>query len=466
MGATGESVRRLIDVGYNPAWSPDGEEILYATEDTTDTPERRFTTSQLWTVNLASRDERLITDGDAVQPSWSPHGQWIAYWCVPVEGAQRDIWTMRADGGDAVPLTNDIYVDWNPIWSPGGEYLYFSSDRGGSMNLWRLPIEEETGHVLGEPEPVTTGGSASRFHPGLSRDGRRIVYVEHVQTLNLQKVAFDLSTETTVGQPAPITRGSRRANGPNPSPDGEWLAYYSWGEEQEDIYVVGTDGTDRRQLTDDVYKDRVPRWSPDGNRIAFYSDRSGTYRIWTIHPDGSGLEMLAEASGGANVWYPVWSPDASRMAYYSDSNRTSHICQIGKTSEEQTPEALPPLDEAGDAFEVWSWSPDGKWLAANVLTGAGPAGIAIYNLESRQYQRLTHSGGYPVWLSDSRRLLFADFGGIFIMDIESGNTREVLSVSPDRIFSLTVAADDRTVYFAQGTTEADIWMLTLNEERE
>ena len=47
------------------------------------------------------------------------------------------------------------------------------------------------------------------------------------------------------------------------------------------------DGTERRQLTDDVFKDRRPRWTSDGERILFYSDRSGSYEAWSIRPDGS-----------------------------------------------------------------------------------------------------------------------------------------------------------------------------------
>jgi serine/threonine protein kinase/dipeptidyl aminopeptidase/acylaminoacyl peptidase len=465
MGATGESVRRLSDVGYNPAWSPNGKEILYATELTAANPGARFTTSQLWAVNVSNGEKRLVSKADAVQPHWSPHGHRIAYWGLPVEGAQRDLWTIRPDGSDPVPVTNDGYVDWNPVWSHDGRHLYFSSDRGGSMNLWRVPIEEKTGQVLGEPSPVTTGGSASRHHLSLSRDGRRIAYVERVQTVNLQKVAFDPSTESVLGQPVPITRGSRRASAPDLSPDGEWLAFSSFGDTQEDISIIRTDGTDRRQLTDDSYKDRMPRWSPDGKRIAFYSDRSGTYRIWTIQPDGSGLDLLTEATGAANVYNPVWSPDGSRMAYWAELSHGSHICQLGEVPKEHTAEALASFDEAGEVFEVWSWSPDGNWLGGEIARGAGYSGCAIYNLESRQYQRLTHSGGAPVWLNDSRRLLLYESGKIFLVDRATERVRELLSISPDTVGSLSVPADNRSIYFDRRSSEADIWLLTFNEDR-
>ena len=102
------------------------------------------------------------------------------------------------------------------------------------------------------------------------------------------------------------------------------------------------------------------------------------------------------------------------------------------------------------------------------ITGAGTsAGITIYSLRTQEYERLTDFGDSPVWLSDSRRILFYDFtqGKIFLVDSKSGRVREVLSISPDIVDSLSVSPDNRSIYFSRSTSEADIWLLTLNEER-
>jgi len=304
MGATGESVRRVSDFGYNPVWSPDGEKVLLATEGVIQ-PSTRLSKNQLWTINVSNGDRQLITDGDALQPNWSPHGQRIAYWSRPQGGGQGDVWTMLADGSNAVRVTSEAAMDWNPVWSPDGKYLYFCSDRSGNMGLWRVPVEENTGKLSGEAEAVTSGGGASSQHISFAQDGRRIAYVTQEEIKNLRKVTFDPSTEKIVGEPVPITRGSSQAFFPDPSPDGEWLAYYSLGKEQ-DIFIIRTDGTSVRQLTDDASKDRWPHWSPDGKRIAFTSDRSGSSQIWAINRDGSGLQQLTRMAG---AHYPIWSPD-------------------------------------------------------------------------------------------------------------------------------------------------------------
>src|SRR5205823_4334090 len=313
MGATGESVKRLADFGFNPAWSPDGKEIACADEGVVQPSGRFNPNSRIWAVNVATGERRLVTKEDSVQPHWSPHGVRIAYQGRG-KAAQRDIWTIPAGGGEPVEVTNDAATDWNPVWSPDGKYLYFASDRGGSMNLWRVPIEEQSGKVLGQPEAITTP-SAYSAHLSFSQDGRRMVYAQTVSRGNLQQVGFDPNKETVTGQPVWITQGSRRANTPNLSPDGEWLAFDSWGGQQDDLFVIRQDGTGLRQLTDDIYKDRKPTWSPDGKRIAFHSDRSGKYEIWTINSDGSGLQQLTYTS--ANINNAVWSPDGTRLAYHN-----------------------------------------------------------------------------------------------------------------------------------------------------
>ena len=74
MGRTGDSPRRITDSGFNPVWSPDGSEVLYVTEDIGGSPFSRATTSQLWAVKVATGERRRVSEGDAVQPSWSLAG--------------------------------------------------------------------------------------------------------------------------------------------------------------------------------------------------------------------------------------------------------------------------------------------------------------------------------------------------------------------------------------------------------
>jgi len=452
MGATGESVKRLTDFGFNPAWSPDGKEIACAAEGPLDPAFRSNPNSRVWAINVATGEKRQVTKEDSIQPNWSPHGIRIAYGGRR-NAAQRDIWTSPAAGGEPIEVTNDVAVEGSPAWSPDGKYLYFASDRAGSMNVWRVPIEEKTGNVLGPAESVTTPSPYSA-QLSFSRDGQRMVYSQIVRGANLQRVGFDPVKETVTGQPVWITQGSRTANTPNLSPDGEWLAFDAQGGKQDDLFVVRRDGTGLRQLTDDIYKDREPRWSPDGKRIAFFSDRTGKWEIWTINSDGSALQQLTYTTGVTTN--PVWSPDGSRLAYRNADGSPS-IIEVGKPWQEQSPQRLPATSDSTH-WGAWSWSPDGRKLAGNPT----PQGILVYSLESQQYEKLADFGASPVWLNDSRRLLFRNQGKLYLIDSQSKKIHEVLSVAPHEFgIGVTLPQDDRVIYFSLVTTEADIWLMTL-----
>ena len=459
MGATGESVRRVADSGYNPAWSPDGQQIVYATggfhrlESRAGKPR-----SQLFILPAAvgspSAEPRLISDGidDALQPSWSPGGQRIAFWGV--RGGNRDIWTIPAGGGTAVQVTNEPATDLHPVWSSDGKYLYFLSNRGGSMNLWRVRIDESSGRVMDAPEQVTIPSAYTSYF-SFARDGRRLAYVNQSETGNIYRVDFDPVRESVTGQPVAVTHDSWLALGPHVSPDGQWLAFSTW-KKPFDLFVSRADGSALRQLTDDEHRDNFPRWSPDGKRLAFMSNRSGTTQIWTIAPDGSGLRQLTYLRGPGWVPYPVWSPDGARLAFSGD--RSTVIMEVAKPWDERSLELLPMMAPTEVWFSAFSWSPDGRLLAGTLTGAAGSAGVSVYSFDTRQYRRFTDFGALPCWLSDGRRLLFWRSSSIYLLDTHSGKAREILSVAPSGVRALAPSPDARHVYFGLQSDEADIWL--------
>lgn len=456
MGLMGESVRRVTDFGFNPAWSPDGKEILCATERVNDPIIRRHT-SQLYRVNLATGQRQLVHPGDAVQPSWSPRGFRIAYWGFS-SSAQRVIWTIPADGGESVQVTSGTSVDWNPVWSPDGRFLYFASDRSGVTNLWRVPIDERSGRVQGEPEPVTTSGQASLL-PSFARDGRHILFAGDETRTVLEKVAFDPASGAIASPAVAVAQTSNLIATLDASRDGRWLVYQT-SVPQEDLFIVHPDGTGLRRLTNDKFKDRHPRWSPDGTRIAFNSNRGGRYEIWTIRADGSQLERAAVIPDRL-AYHPIWSPDGRWLACNLDDNQA--LIDLSRPIAERRP--LPfPLAGGSLGFSASSWSADGRWLAGvlHQADGQRVPGVVLYSPDSRRYVRLTDRGEWPTWLSDSRHLLYRDGSQFFLLDTVSRASRHVLTIpSGSEYNDLSVGADDRALYLARNTEQGDIWLLTL-----
>lgn len=194
MGATGESVRRVTDFGYDPAWSPDGSELVVSTEPV-EHPLARDGISELWIVPRAGGERRRLTAGDAVGPSWSPDGKRIAYWAWRDPDWQRDVYTIATDGSETagVLVTDDAPVDWSPTWTRDGRGLYFGSNRGGTMNLWRVDVDPTTGRATAPPAPVTTPSTWSGDFT-LSADGQRLAYATRDERTEVWTADFDPDT--------------------------------------------------------------------------------------------------------------------------------------------------------------------------------------------------------------------------------------------------------------------------------
>jgi Tol biopolymer transport system component len=477
MGLTGENVRRISDVGFNPAWSPDGRELAYATVAATLDPYSRQGVSELWVVKVATGEKRRVVTVDVMQPQWSPHGKRIAFWGLPVGSSRRDIWTVAAAGGTPVPVTSDEALDWSPVWSPDGGWLYFASDRGGALNLWRIAIDEDTGAVRGTPQGVP---APSKWvgHLTFSLDGSKLAFCSFTGSSNIQRFRLDPKSATIRDSGQWVTSSSRsQFTGPmfvDVSPDGRSLVFDA-GQPQEDLFICDADGSHLRALTDDPAWDRGPRWSPDGRQVGFYSDRSGQWESWIINRDGSGLKPL-----GAPYHMPIWSPDGSRMTAVDFREGITFILDGHKSWAEQSPEVLrgPASDResalatrltdllgsvpgpvpSASSFMATSWSPDG-----NSVAGYTGEGIAIYSLPSKQYHVLTRDGGtWPcAWLNDNRRILYLRQDRLALVDTDSRKVMEVLSVLPDTLGRFTISRDNQELYIVRASNEADIWLANL-----
>jgi serine/threonine protein kinase/Tol biopolymer transport system component len=448
MGATGESARRVAADCFNPSWSPDAKEIVCGSENVGFTPTSRGSMSSLWVVDVQNGTRRKLLDRDGVQPSWSPHGNRVAYWGIVGESAQRDLWTIdphaKNPASTVVRVTNDLTVDWNPVWAPDGQHLYFGSDRNGSMNLWRVRIDEESGETKGEPEPVLMPARYSGNY-SITRDGKRIAFSAFEQTEAVRAAPFDPVSGSVIGDARQVVAGTFLIFSSQVSPDGKLVAVTNRGG-QEDLFVVEIATGEMRQLTNDAAHDRGAAWSYDGSKIYFYSQRDADrYEIWSINEDGSGLARVTNTKG-RGAWYPGASPDGKRISYYNDVN--TYLYENGKV------EPMPPGPD-GKPPQFTAWSPDGTMLAGEL---SGP-GIAVYSFADKQYRRLTPSGARPSWLPNGREILYGDAGRLRIVSLDTGAIRDV--AAPATVSAMSLSHDGRTLVFSDRRTQADVWMMNV-----
>src|SRR5262249_57780559 len=123
-------------------------------------------------------------------------------------------------------------------------------------------------------------------------------------------------------------------------------------------------------------------------------------------------------------------------------------------------ESLPPLESPNGVFVAFSWSRDGHSLAGHRVVGTINDGISVYWFDSGRYQHFTDFGWAARWLSDSQRLIFWKFTGIYLLDTRSGKVQQIYSPAARQVMGVAPSPDDRRIYFGLRSTEADIWLMT------
>ena len=463
VGATGESPRRLTDFGSNPAWSPDGRSVVFGSEGVGN-PYAVNNTGRLWVVDATGGTPRVLDPhlpGYLYQPAWSPSGKRIPFW-ITISG-QRDIATMAATGGDGVLVTNDAAVDWAPTWSPDGHYIYFGSDRGGTMGIWRAPVNE-SGRATGAPEPVLAGADGAMELPHLSADGKTLVFSSAQRSVNPAAVTFDPVTARITG----VSLLQHRTGTLLPtdvSPDGKWIAAYNGLERQQDIFIMRTDGSGLRRLTDDVARDWLPAFTSDGSAVTFYSNSSGKYDAWLVRTDGSGRTRLSDIAGG--VVFIALSPDGRRLTVGQLSKPNGTL--MGGPPwpvTDRTATLIPNLSVPGGFARLNYWPHDGHWISGTTFTSnGGIRGHVVVDPTTLRPRVLNDDsrGLLMAWLPDHQHVVYFLKNNTLVMqDITTLQRRPItgtLPYPPDESQAITASPDGRTLYYGAQQAEANIWMV-------
>jgi Tol biopolymer transport system component len=319
-------------------------------------------------------------------------------------------------------------------------------------------VDESSGQVQGDPQPITTSSEWSAL-PSLSRDGRRLVYATNSSRSFVEQVPLDPQTGQAAGPPSLAYQGARAVRSCDVSPDGAWLVLRV-SSPADDLLLIRPDGSDLRQLTNDLARDRTPQWSPDGGKILFASNRSGKYEAWTIRPDGSGLTQLTHLPDQP-VLFPFWAPDGRHIGLTYGSRGTA-LLDLSKPR--SSPRVLPPLEDG--QLAGLSWSADGRFLTGMVLRPdqSVVSGVVLWSLADNTLRRLTSEGEDPMFSTGGTRILFLEAGTVQLVDVASREVRTVLSPPPHSLYiSARAGRGGRNLCAVRSTSEGDIWSLSLVE---
>jgi len=193
-----------------------------------------------------------------------------------------------------------------PNWSRDGAHLLVN----GGGRLFRLPLDRP------RLEPVDTGALTQLNNDhGLSPDGRMLAISD--KTEHGQSAVYVLPAAG--GTPRPVTP-ARPSYWHGWSPDGATLAYVGRRDGCFDICTCPVAGGRETRLTSGFDHCDGPDYTPDGQWIWFNAERGGRVDLWRMHPDGSGLSQMTD---DATVnWFPHPSPDGKHLLYLAFPPRT------------------------------------------------------------------------------------------------------------------------------------------------
>ncbi|HYI11764.1 MAG TPA: protein kinase [Thermoanaerobaculia bacterium] len=336
---------RLIDDAFNPAWSPDGTRIAF---DASWSGPRR-----IWISDARGRNAQQVTTDDSeatshVRPRWSPDGTKIVF--QNIEGTKSDVRIVDLRTRAMKWITDDFVMDVHPVWSFDGATIFFSSYRTGGINIWSIPVDLD-GTPAGAMQQITAGAGHD-VDLDVPRSANRLLFAILKQNAELWRLPVNPETGEATGPPEQVVAGARESTRGAWSPDGERIAFGSDRGGEMNLWLLSLRDGKTRRLTSGAGGDYQPNWSPDARTLVFFSGRANAIDIWRYDFDGETLTRLTRGEG-INI-NPFFSPDGRLVAFQSDRDGRMEVfvMNAGGTGVRQ-------LTTCGVSGHFLRWSADG-----------------------------------------------------------------------------------------------------------
>ena len=250
----------------------------------------------------------------------SPQGDRVA---LQIDTGENDIWVLDLARGVRTRLTFGPVANTNPVWSPDGKWIAYTSDRNGHSTLYRKPSDGS-----GAEELLLTDDQVT-LTSDWSRDGKYLLYSRGPSGSNWEIWALPMEGDRKPSLVVPHTASSSSMDG-HISPDGRWLAYASNESGTQEVYVVAFGGGQGKwQVSANI--GTFPRWSRDGKEL-YYLDPTFSILAVPVREVGGALQFGAAKSIVANwsapqVFYDV-SPDSTRILLNRVSQQVSQSVTV------------------------------------------------------------------------------------------------------------------------------------------
>jgi Tol biopolymer transport system component len=431
-GAEGREVVELVRDGeaHSLAWSPDGRWLAYVSGNRefafSETLLGNIAPSRLWVVATAGGSDPIaLTDGQALvaSPVWTGPRR-VLY--ASGGGATRDIHALSLSGrgrpvGTPMRLTTGLRLHSVALGPGGGSLIYVLLDHVANVASLALPGDGEPAASIADATFVTEGDQVVEdmdVLPGggwllfdSNRGGSQDIWLQSGRGSNPVQLTTDPSDEF----------------GPTWSPDGREVAYYAVRDGVRHIFVMRATGQDVVQVTADSLQDQQPKWSPDGESLVFYRrDGAGRDRLFvtTRSADSTWGEprLLTEEPGTGSAW----SSDGRWIAFTDQAGNLRVVDATGGPSRL----LAGPADVGGLPIRRPHWLWGEPAMLARVEGPGGTGGIWRFSIAGDPPVELVRldDPDRPVHRAD----LAADTDRVYLLVSEFGSSLWSIPVGTER----------------------------------
>ncbi len=222
------------------------------------------------------------TDSDAINAAWSPDGRRIAFVRTWNNGNKQQVYTVNADGGGLRSLGGKLRS--TVAWLSNGTLLTVRALRFVVVNVDGTGVRDAGIPGVPGDSPCMLRGTNQIAELVSRSDGESSIFIGRIGGGN-----------GSLKRLVPWEGINHIAC----SPDGSQITFntpnYESSPQSSNVYTIKSDGTSLRKVTHNVGGtiDNIPdSWSPDGRKLAFISNRTGTFEIYSMNTDGTGVTQI------------------------------------------------------------------------------------------------------------------------------------------------------------------------------
>ncbi|HEU4781476.1 MAG TPA: Tol-Pal system beta propeller repeat protein TolB [Steroidobacteraceae bacterium] len=227
----------------SPAWSSDGEWLAYVSF------ERRV--SAVYVQHRRSGKKSMVSARAGINgaPTFSPDDKKLALTLSGSNG-NLDVYLLELANGKLTRLTDDPGIDTEAVFTPDGTGIYFTSDRSGSPQIYRMTLGSSE-----RPKRITFTGSYNA-RPRISPDGKQLAL------LTLDDGAYRIGVQDLANGTVTMLSKGRQEESPSFAPNGAMLIFAGRERGQGVLQTVSVDGQTSARLDADAGEVREPVWGP------------------------------------------------------------------------------------------------------------------------------------------------------------------------------------------------------------